>query len=77
MESSGGNLIVRWLQRPGLVYAVQSTTNLAGTPFAHDGSVIVTDGPATPAPPSGYTRKQFSVPANGSKFYHVRATPSP
>jgi hypothetical protein len=56
---------------------VQSTTNLAGTPFAHDGSVIVTDGPATPAPPSGYTRKQFSVPANGSKFYHVRATPSP
>jgi hypothetical protein len=73
-ESSGGNLIVRWLERAGVTYNVQSTANLATTAFANDGTVTVVAGPTDPAPPAGYTRKQFSVPATGNKFYRVTGT---
>jgi hypothetical protein len=76
--SSGGNLVVAWLERSDVTYNVQSTTNLATTAFANDGAVNVEAGAVEPAPPAGYTRKQFSVPATGSKFYRVTATvPSP
>jgi hypothetical protein len=51
---------------------VQSTGNLS-TSFANDGTVSVVDGPVSPTPPAGYTRKQFTVPASGSKFYRVTA----
>ena len=70
--TSGGNLVVTWLQRSDVTYNVQSTGNLA-TSFANDGTVSVADGPVSPTPPAGYTRKQFSVPASGSKFYRVTA----
>jgi hypothetical protein len=73
-ESSGGNLIVRWFERAGVTYNVQSTANLATTAFANDGTVSVVAGPTDPAPPAGYTRKQFTVPASGQKFYRVTAT---
>jgi hypothetical protein len=53
---------------------VQSTANLATTAFANDGTVSVVAGPTDPAPPAGYTRKQFTVPASGQKFYRVTAT---
>ncbi len=77
-ESSGGNLIVRWLERAGVTYNVQSTANLATTAFANDGTISVVAGPIDPAPPAGYTRKQFSVPATGNKFYRVSgATAAP
>jgi hypothetical protein len=52
---------------------VQSTVNLATTAFANDG-VTVSAGPTDPAPPAGYTRKQFTVPATSNKFFRVRAT---
>ena len=71
--ASGGNLVVTWLQRSDVTYNVQSTGNLATTAFANDGTVSVVDGPVSPTPPAGYTRKQFSVPASGSKFYRVTA----
>ena len=70
--ASGGNLVVTWLERSDVTYNVQSTGNLA-TSFANDGTVSVVDGPVSPAPPAGYTSKQFSVPASGSKFYRVTA----
>jgi len=74
--SSGGNLVVAWLERSDVTYNVQSTTNLATTAFANDGAVNVEAGAVEPAPPEGYTRKQFSAPATGSKFYRVTATTS-
>jgi hypothetical protein len=70
--ASGGNLVVTWLQRSDVTYNVQSTGNLA-TSFANDGTVSVVDGPVSPTPPAGYTSKQFTVPASGSKFYRVTA----
>lgn len=73
-ETSGGNLVVTWLQRSDVTYSVQSTANLTATAFANDGTVTVTDGSASPTPPAGYTRKQISVPATGNKFYRVSAT---
>lgn len=73
-ESSGGNLTVTWLERGDVTYNVQSTLNLATTAFANDGAVSVVNGPAEPTPPAGYTRKQFTVPATGAKFYRVSAT---
>jgi hypothetical protein len=70
--ASGGNLVVTWLQRSDVTYNVQSTGNLS-TSFANDGTVSVVDGPVSPTPPAGYTSKQFTVPASGSKFYRVTA----
>jgi hypothetical protein len=70
----GGNMTVTWVERnSGFVYNVQSTVNLATTAFANDG-VTVSAGPTDPAPPAGYTRKQFTVPATSNKFFRVRAT---
>jgi autotransporter-associated beta strand protein len=74
LSSSGGDFILSWLERDNLVYAVQTTTNLAAIPFANDSSISVQAGSDTPNPPQGYTRKQFSVPASGIKFFRIRAT---
>ena len=76
-SSAGGNLTVSWLERSDVTYAVQSTANLASTAFADDGTVSVVNGPVDPAPPAGYTRKQFTVPATGNKFYRVKGTQAP
>jgi hypothetical protein len=73
--TTGGNMTVTWIERnSGFTYAVQSTVNLATTAFANDGAVTVVAGPTDPAPPTGYTRKQFTVPASSNKFFRVRAT---
>jgi hypothetical protein len=72
--ASGGNLVVTWLQRSDVTYNVQSTANLATTGFANDGTVTVENGPTEPAPPVGYIRRQFTVPATGAKFYRVTGT---
>jgi hypothetical protein len=73
--TSAGNMTVTWVERnSGFTYAVQSTVNLATTGFANDGAVTVVAGPTDPAPPTGYTRKQFTVPATNNKFFRVRAT---
>jgi hypothetical protein len=73
--TTGGNMTVTWIERnSGFTYAVQSTVNLATTGFANDGAVTVVAGPTDPAPPTGYTRKQFTVPASSNKFFRVRAT---
>ena len=57
-----------------MTYNLQSTANLATTAFANDGAVSVVDGPVSPTPPAGYTRKQITVPASGQKFYRVTGT---
>jgi hypothetical protein len=68
-------MTVTWIERnSGFTYAVQSTVNLATTGFANDGAVTVVAGPTDPVPPTGYTRKQFTVPASNNKFFRVRAT---
>lgn len=72
-QSSAGSLSVIWLQREDVSYAAQGTDNLATTAFANI-VVTITDGPATPEPPAGYTRKQFTVPATGRQFYRIQAT---
>jgi hypothetical protein len=77
-EMTGGSLVVLWLERADVIYDVQSTVDLTSAAFGNDDDVMVVDGPAEPAPPVGYARKQFTVPASGSKFYRVTATvPSP
>lgn len=73
-ETIEGNLVVTWLERSDVTYNVQSTTNLATTAFADDGAVNVVPGPVEPAPPAGYTRKEFTVTADGQKFYRVTGT---
>ena len=75
-ESSSGTVRVTWLERSGVTYTPQSTANLAATPFGPDAGISVVAGPIEPAPPAGYTRKQFTVTATGNKFFRVRATPN-
>ena len=72
-SGTGGNFTVTWLERSGVTYNVQSTVNLATTAFANDGTIEVANGPSDPAPPSGYTRKQFTVPSANNKFFRIRA----
>jgi|GEM_PF-523228 len=70
---SGGTMIVSWLQRtaaaPG-AYKVKTTTSLA-VPFAVNATLTaaVTDGSATPTPPTGYVRKQVSVAITGERNF--------
>lgn len=70
---SGGNMIVTWLQRtdaaPGS-YKVKTTTSLA-VPFAVNATLTadITDGSATPTPPTGYVRKQVSVALTGERNF--------
>jgi hypothetical protein len=67
-------LTVTWLERADVTYNVQSTVNLATTPFANDDTVTVVAGPTEPAPPAGYTRKQFTIAEpTGNGFYRVLA----
>jgi endonuclease I len=73
-EASKGELVVTWLERSGVNYRVQSAPSLAMSSFAEDDTVTIVDSAASPTPPVGYTRKQFTVAATGSKFYRVSAT---
>lgn len=78
VSSSDGQLVATFLQRTGgsPAYQVQSTDNLATDAFVDNPALTasVTNGPALPAPPAGYGRRQFSVPTTGTKFYRVRAS---
>ena len=74
---SGGNLTVTYLERNSdVTYAVQNTSNLAAGPW-NPASVTPTTAVDQTGVPTGYTRKQFSVPATGSGFYRVTATTTP
>jgi hypothetical protein len=73
--TTGGNMTVTWIERnSGFTYAVQSTVNLATTGFANDVAVSVSTSGSQAGVPTGYTRKQFTVPASSNKFFRVRAT---
>ena len=74
--NTGGNLTVTFLTRSELSYAVQTTDNLSTTAFnVPNPSILIGDGPSDPAPPSGYTRKQFTIVLTGGKnFYRVLAS---
>lgn len=73
---AGGRFVVSFLQRTdgSLAYTVQHAESLS-TAFADNPSVTasITNGPSSPAPPAGYVRRQFSVPATGTGFFRVRA----
>lgn len=74
--ASGANLVVTYLARTTTneaTYTFQSSTNLA-TPWAADPGINATNGPATPTPPANYTRRQFTVPASGSKFFRIQTS---
>jgi hypothetical protein len=71
---SGGNLTVTFIERDsGVTYAVQNTANLAAGPW-NPAAVTPTTASDQTGVPTGYTRKQFSVPATGNGFYRVTAT---
>jgi len=71
---AGGNLTVTFVERDsGVTYAVENTTNLAAGPW-NPASVTKTTATDQTGVPTGYTRKQFSVPATGNGFYRVTAT---
>jgi hypothetical protein len=71
---AGGNLTVTFIERDsGVTYAVQNTTNLAAGPW-NPAAVTPTTATDQTGVPTGYTRKQFSVPATGNGFYRVTAT---
>ncbi len=75
--TTSGNMTVTWIERDsGFTYAVQSTDNLATAPFVNDGTVTVSTSGSQAGVPTGYTRKQFTVPASNNKFFRVRATPN-
>lgn len=70
---SGGNMIVTWLQRTDAAagaYKVKTTSSLA-TPFTVDAALTaaITDGSASPTPPTGYVRKQVSVAITGERNF--------
>lgn len=74
---TAGDTTISWIERnSGFIYNVQSTTNLATTAFANDGSITPTTSVDQSGVPSGYTRKQFTVTASNNKFFRVRATPN-
>jgi hypothetical protein len=77
-SNSGGDLIVSFLTRDNLSYGVESTNNLASTPFALNEGITIENGPTDPAPPTGYIRKQFTITPTGDRnFYRVIAMDQP
>jgi hypothetical protein len=76
--SASGQLVVTFLTRENLSYAVQSTSNLATTAFADNANILIETGPTEPTPPAGYIRKKFSVTTSGGKnFFRVVAQSQP
>jgi hypothetical protein len=66
-------MVVTWLQRTdaaAAAYKVKTTTDLT-TAFTVDATLTaaITDGSATPPAPTGYARKQVSVPMTGSRNF--------
>jgi autotransporter-associated beta strand protein len=73
---AGANAVFRYVARnSGATYEVQSAANLATGPWTN-APVTVTNSADTNNInlPADYTRKEFTVPASGSRFYRVRAT---
>ena len=73
-----GGMVVTYIERDtGVTYEVQSTTNLATTPFGPAGITPTVSADQTGVL-SGYTRKQFTIAAPAGKgFYRVFATEAP
>ena len=72
-STSGGNLTVSWMERDtGLTYAIQSTEDLK-LGFADDPNIVPATSGDQVGVPTGYSRKQFTVPATGRKFFRIRA----
>jgi hypothetical protein len=77
-SNTGGNLTVTFLTRTELSYVVQTTNNLATTPFADNLEIAIDNGPTEPTPPSGYIRKQFTITPSGNRnFFRVVASEQP
>ena len=72
VSRSSGNILVTYLQRTGLTYAVQKTAAL-GTPFVTDGSILPSRFEPQGTVPTGYEKVFFSQPASGKSFYQVQA----
>lgn len=73
---SGANLVVTYLARTitnEATYTFQSSTNLAASWLTPDSSIVPTDSPVASTSPN-YTRKQFTVPASGSKFFRIQTS---
>lgn len=70
---AGTNVAVTFLARATneVTYSVRSGTNVASWSPA---VVSITNGPVSPTPPSGYTRRQFTVPTSAREFFRVDAT---
>ncbi|MBE2181483.1 MAG: hypothetical protein IAE97_13530 [Chthoniobacterales bacterium] len=75
-EKSQGGVLFTFLARAAneVSYQVLATPNLGSPGAWTNAGVTITNGPATPTPPEGYTRKQFTVPATGKQFFRIEAT---
>lgn len=71
LNRSGTDLIIRWNERPDATYILQESTTLSENTWPTSALVPTVDGDQI-AVPTGYTRKQVSMPINGShKFIRV------
>lgn len=73
---SGSDFTVSWLERTDgtMSYSVRGSADLRKWQAA---SAEVGTGGSTPAPPEGYLRRQFTVPAAGKNFYRVASAREP
>lgn len=72
VSRSSGNILVTYLQRAGVDYAVQKTAAL-GTAFVTDASILPSRFEPQGTVPAGYEKVFFSQPASGKSFYRVQA----
>lgn len=73
VDNGGNQIIFTFLGRgQGIGYSVEKSNDLTAG-FAVDGSIIPSPAPNQDGVPSGWSRRQFSVPATGAGFYRIRA----
>ncbi|MFZ4484218.1 MAG: hypothetical protein ACOYOL_09605 [Chthoniobacterales bacterium] len=75
--TSGANLVVTYLARTATneaTYTFQSSTNLTASWLTPDLSIVPTNGPTSPTPPTNYTRQQFTVPTSGNEFFRIQTS---
>ncbi len=76
---SGTNIVISWIQRSsGVAYTAQNLSSLVpGQGNWGTAAVSISDSPDQTGVPTGYVRRQFTVPISGQTFYRIVATGTP
>jgi len=77
LERAGGTLILHWQQinSAGVAYHLQESTSLAGQSPWQNSPIVPVNDPDQTGVPTGYTRKQATIPAvSGKLFLRVSAS---